>query len=84
METKIPRGRPRPKETIDRDERVLRLVCERPRTRNELRELMRMDPGTEVLVYLSLSRLRQRGKVRLCQGSGADRVWTADVDSPCP
>lgn len=76
-----PQGRPRPTETIERDHRVLDLLRQAPRTRNELRELLGMDPGTETRVYLSLRRLSRPAdgppRVRMSGRQGRERVWEA-------
>ncbi|MGW2213270.1 hypothetical protein, partial [Streptomyces sp. NPDC001781] len=50
------RGRPRPDETIRRDETVLQLLKDHPGglPRNEIAELMNLD---KVKTYLSLDRL---------------------------
>lgn len=78
--TRSPRGRPRPEETIRRDERILALVRQKPMSRNQICEKTRLSGS---LVWLSLNRLRLAGEVKLCQGIG-ERVWTADTGSPCP
>ena len=82
--TKRPRGRPRPQETVERDNAVLALVSKQPMTRNQLHRALDMEPGTEIKVYLSLRRLRAQRLVRTCLGTGANTVWTANVTSPCP
>jgi len=81
---KRPRGRPRPQETVERDNAVLDLVRRQPMTRNQLHRALEMAPGTEIKVYLSLRRLRSLGLVRMCLGAESHTVWTADVTSPCP
>lgn len=75
------RGRPRPEEAIQRDESVLELLKSGPLTRNQLRDATGLAP---TIVYLSLSRLRRQGRVKLCQGAAGNRVWSTDVDGPCP
>lgn len=82
-QVKRPRGRPRPPETVQRDERILSLLKEEPRTRNQLAELTGVPP---VKVYLSLDRLRKAGLVRICSGSekGSVIMWSAGVGEPCP
>lgn len=71
------RGRPRPEETIQRDERVVRILSRGPMSRNRLwQALKEEEPSvTSSQVWLSLDRLRNLGRVRLCQGIG-ERVWT--------
>lgn len=79
------RGRPRPEETIRRDERVLSLLKEQSMSRNRLWEKLSAegDLVSPSQVWLSLDRLRKEGKVKLCQGIG-ERVWSREVDEPCP
>jgi predicted Rossmann fold nucleotide-binding protein DprA/Smf involved in DNA uptake len=71
------RGRPRPQETIDRDERILNLVREGPVTRNLIISKTGISP---TLVYLSLSRLRREGLVTMCPGFGVQKRWTTETD----
>lgn len=75
-EVKRPRGRPRPDETVERDEMILAALRELgPQTRNTLAERFSL-PVTQV--YLSLDRLRRRGEVRICADTnGPGSVWTA-------
>jgi hypothetical protein len=80
-EVKLGRGRPRPEEAIQRDASVLKLLKSGPLTRNQLRDATGL---TGTIVYLSLSRLRREGKVKLCQGTAGNRVWSTDVSGPCP
>ncbi len=75
------RGRPRPAEAIERDTSVLSLLKTGPLTRNQLCKATGLHTS---IVYLSLSRLRRQGLVKLCQGPAADRMWSVDVDEPCP
>lgn len=75
------RGRPRPEEAIRRDTSVLALLKKGPLTRNELRDGLGL---TDSITYLSLARLRRQGLVKLCQGPAAERLWSVDVDGPCP
>jgi len=80
-ETKRGRGRPRPLVAIQRDAMILELLKKGPKTRNEICK----ETGlTTSIVYLSLDRLRKRDQVKLCQGPAAERLWSVDVDSPCP
>lgn len=82
-EHKRPRGRPRPEETIRRDQAVLAALKEHgPQTRNALAD--RLGEGKSK-VWLSLDRLRRDGAVRLCgPAGGPDAVWTSEVSEPCP
>lgn len=80
MEKRVQYGRPRPQETIDRDKMILRLLGEGPKSRNRLIQDTGLKPS---LVWLSLDRLRRAGEIKLCQGIG-ERVWTSNVNKPCP
>jgi hypothetical protein len=80
-EVKLGRGRPRPEGTKQRDKSMLKLLRSGPLTRNQLRDATGL---TGTIVYLSLSRLRREGKVKLCQGTAGNRVWSTDVSGPCP
>lgn len=83
-ESKRPRGRPRPPETIARDEAVLALLrtAADGLTRNEIAD--RLGEGKSK-TWLSLDRLRRDNLVKLCAGTaGPDAVWTAEVGAPCP
>jgi Mn-dependent DtxR family transcriptional regulator len=56
------RGRPRPQETIQRDERLLQVLREVPdMTKYELAEALKVSPS---VVYLALRRLQAEGLVR--------------------
>lgn len=79
---KRPRGRPRPQETVIRDNRVRQyLALHGPHSRNQLAAALGYEKSH---VYLSLSRLRAAGQVRTCGGNGEDTVWTTEVSKPCP
>ena len=54
------RGRPRPPEVEARDLRVVELLTEGPKTRNQLTEVLGVKPG---IAYLSIYRLRREGRV---------------------
>lgn len=75
-----PRGRPRPQETIERDQQVLGLLKLNPDglTRNDVAETMGLD---KVKTYLSLDRLRRQGLIQKSspEGSQADKdtLWTS-------
>lgn len=75
-----PRGRPRPQSTIDRDKRVYALLKRKPLTRNQIADEIK---APRPLVALSLRRLREENKVRLCL-DGKEKVWTVGVGDPCP
>lgn len=83
QETKRPRGRPRPQETIERDERILSyLKTSGPKSRNQLSEELGLD---KTITYLSLDRLRRDGKVRTCADTaGPSTLWSSDMEAPCP
>ena len=82
-DTKRPRGRPRPEETINRDAAVLaHLQLHGPQSRNQLAESLGLSL---TITYLSLDRLRRDGKVRTCADTaGPTTIWSADVGAPCP
>jgi predicted ArsR family transcriptional regulator len=76
------RGRPRPAEAIERDERIKTLLTEEgPQTRNRIAEVL---GTTYSLTYLALDRLRQQGAVKRCLLSDGSSVWSTDTESPCP
>lgn len=82
-EEKRPRGRPRPQESIDRDNAILAYLKENgPQTRNGLAMALLID---KTKTYLALDRLRRAGLVQLCGAKGGpDALWTSDVSKPCP
>jgi len=75
-----PRGRPRPAETIRRDETILAMLQDNPDglTRNDIAEEMGLNKSR---TYLSLDRLRRDGKAQKIspEGSQADKdtLWVA-------
>jgi predicted Rossmann fold nucleotide-binding protein DprA/Smf involved in DNA uptake len=72
------RGRPRPNETVERDERVLTAIGEQSLTRDELATALSLSPAQ---TYLSLHRLRSDGKVERTR-DGSQHRWrrpTADA-----
>lgn len=77
------RGRPRPPETIARDEAVLALLRSRGAlSRNRIAEALGEE---KVKVWLALDRLRRDGLVRICaKTAGPGLLWSAKVDEPCP
>lgn len=82
-DTRRPRGRPRPQETIERDAAVLaQLKLNGAQTRNQLSESLGLS---KTVTYLALNRLRDQGQVRICAGQGGpDVLWTTEVNQPCP
>jgi hypothetical protein len=73
------RGRPRPDETLKRDERVLAAIGESGSTRDEIATALGDIPPQ--LVYLSLHRLRAASKVERARDGGKHtwkRVTAAD------
>lgn len=64
-----PRGRPRPDDTISRDERVLELLGRGSLSRQELADRLGVNIN---LAYLSLRRLRQQGRVHQIHATEGD------------
>lgn len=77
-----PRGRPRPTETIQRDETILGYLEDHGQaTRNHLAEVLGLD---KTQTYLSLSRLRAAGLIRKCVDKTTNAVvWSAGAEEPC-
>lgn len=73
MPEKKGRGRPRPVDTVERDERVYEALSgEQPRGRQELAD----EFGTSLnIIYMSLTRLRKQGRVHIVR-SGKYHLWT--------
>lgn len=82
-ETKRPRGRPRPPETVERDAAILTyLETHGPQSRNALAEGLGLD---KTITYLALDRLRRSGRVRTCADTaGPATLWSSEVNAPCP
>lgn len=82
-EAKRPRGRPRPPETIERDERIYSyLHTGGAKSRNAISEELGLD---KTITYLALDRLRRAGRVRTCADTaGPSTLWSSDVEAPCP
>lgn len=74
------RGRPRPAETIERDERIYGLLAEGSMSRGQLAQ--ETDLTTD-LIALALGRLRRDGRVRQCLDGGVI-VWSVADGTPCP
>jgi predicted ArsR family transcriptional regulator len=74
-ETKRPRGRPRPAETVERDRAILAYLKEHgPQSRNDLAMALLLD---KTVTYLALTRLRNQGKVELKSAQGGPgALWT--------
>lgn len=78
------RGRPRPTETIRRDETILQLLRDNPDglLRNDIAEMMNLNKSK---TYLSLDRLRRRGLAEKVspETSNADKdtLWVATGES---
>ncbi len=71
------RGRPRPQNTIERDESVYRLLHTKgPLTRTQVAEELGCKPS---VAYMSLFRLRRDGQVQRAAGStdARTRTWEA-------
>lgn len=80
-ETKRPRGRPRPEESIRRDKAILKALEDiGPLSRNDLSERLNLSHS---LVYLALERLRRQGLVRRCLLAGRSPVWIVSGSGPC-
>ena len=80
QQTAARRGRPRPAETIERDETIHQLLTEGSRSRGQLAH----ETGlTADLVALALGRLRRAGRVRQCLQDGVI-VWSVADGTPCP
>lgn len=67
------RGRPRSPETVERDQRVLTLLQEGPRTKEQLVEALGSLKPTHV--YLSLWRLARAGHVERTSDAGTRHLW---------
>jgi len=65
------RGRPRPNETVERDEKVLAAIGDKSLTRDELATALSLSPAQ---TYLSLHRLRANGKVERTR-DGSQHRW---------
>lgn len=74
------RGRPRPIETIERDERIYQLLAAESMSRGQLAQETSL---TTDLVALALGRLRRDGRVRQCLDGGVI-VWSVADGTPCP
>jgi hypothetical protein len=78
-------GRPRPQDTIARDNAVYEtLVANGPLTRSAVAEKMSITPS---LAYMSLFRLARDGRVRRTQGGEGDaksHTWEAVPEAPAP
>lgn len=78
------RGRPRPDETIARDNTIEKLLREQgSMTRNDIAEKLGLDT---TITYLSLDRLRRQARVKKCAGTGSSTLWlwTGGDQTPCP
>lgn len=65
------RGRPRPADTIERDEQVFRALADGPRGR----EAIAAEFGVNVnIIYMSLVRLRRAGRVHTVR-DGKYHLW---------
>jgi predicted Rossmann fold nucleotide-binding protein DprA/Smf involved in DNA uptake len=73
------RGRPRPAETIERDESIYEIVKAGARSRGQLAQQTGL---TTDLVALALRRLQRAGRVRQCLQDGVI-VWSIADGTPC-
>lgn len=75
-----PRGRPRPAETIRRDETILAMLRDNPdgMARNDIAEAMGLNKSK---TYLSLDRLRRDGLAKMVRSETSqadkDALWVA-------
>lgn len=74
------RGRPRPAETIDRDEYIYVLLADGALSRGQIAQRAGL---TTDLVRLALRRLQKGGRVRQCLQQGVI-VWSVADGTPCP
>jgi predicted Rossmann fold nucleotide-binding protein DprA/Smf involved in DNA uptake len=74
------RGRPRPAETIERDESIYEILSTGARSRGQLAQQTGL---TTDLVALALRRLQRAGRVRQCLQGGVI-VWSVADATPCP
>lgn len=73
-ETSGRRGRPRPLDTLERDERVLELLrTAGPLTTAEIAEKLQLEGKS--IAYLSVYRLSRSGKVAKSTGENAKNKW---------
>jgi predicted ArsR family transcriptional regulator len=72
------RGRPRPQDTIERDNRVHQVLIDKGHlTRQQLADELGVKPS---IAYMSLFRLRRDGRVQRVAGAGDDaksHTWEA-------
>jgi predicted Rossmann fold nucleotide-binding protein DprA/Smf involved in DNA uptake len=68
------RGRPRSRETLQRDEVVLKALSDGPKTKEQLVEELKLK---DTHVYLSLWRLRRDGQVERVSSEDARHLWQA-------
>lgn len=76
------RGRPRPEDTIKRDQKIVDLLAEDgPLTRNTISDRLGIS---HTLAYLALDRLRKNNRVKRCLQQDGSSVWSTEVEAPCP
>jgi hypothetical protein len=76
----VRRGRPRPAETIERDDQIHTLLASGALSRGQIAQ----ETGlTTDLVHLALRRLQRDGRVRQCLQGGVI-VWSVTDGTPCP
>ncbi|WP_164387187.1 hypothetical protein [Streptomyces sp. OM5714] len=74
------RGRPRPTETIERDNQIHALLVDGALSRGQIAQ----ETGlTADLVHLALRRLQRDDRVRQCLQHGVI-VWSVADGTPCP
>lgn len=72
MTEKKGRGRPRPLDTIDRDEQVYAALAQEQRSREDLAKQFGVNLN---IIYMSLIRLRRAGRVHKVR-DGKFHLWT--------
>jgi DNA-binding CsgD family transcriptional regulator len=76
------RGRPRPPETIARDEAIYRLIADGHATRAELAAQIGLDRS---LVQQACKRLHKAGRIQRCpESESASWSWSVADGTPCP
>lgn len=81
VEHGVGRGRPRPNDVIERDDRVF-AALETPATRAELVARTGLGPNE---IYLSLYRLKRDGRIARVRSETGKHTWVhAEFDTPVP
>lgn len=72
-------GRPRPVETIERDEHIYTLIADGTGALRHIAAATGLDRAT---VQSSIQRLHKAGRIRKCPADTI--VWVVADDTPCP